>query len=137
MVSQSIFLMAIDFYDALGNPGPGREMGASDFVKLGFSPIAIILVIVMISVMIVLMVGIGFIPYARGMPFAASNSMAISAACHTVEVFEANEAVEGNNDAATRRIQWGVMRAADGDVPGHCGFSAEHVEAPVKGELYV
>jgi hypothetical protein len=136
MVSQSIFVVAIDVYDAVGDPGTGLSGDHNDFTTLGFSPIAIVSVIVVALVMVVFIVGIGFMPYKRGMPLVGSNSMAISAACHTVEADETHDGVKTRSNAATKRVRWGVMRAANGDEIGHCGFSAEHVEAPVEGELY-
>lgn len=128
LVSQSIFLIAIDYYDAIGNPGLEviYSQAATDYKTLGFSPSAIISVIVMGSLMVISIIGFGFVPYKRGMPLAGSCSMAISAACHVDE---------HGTMAATQQLQWGVVsKSLDGI--GHCAFSTEEVEALVDGETY-
>lgn len=131
MVSQSIFLLAIDFYDALGAEGTGVS-GELDYRTLGFSPNAIVSVIVLTSVMVISMIGAGYIPYKSGMPLAGSNSMAISSACHsTVEDQESGAGAA----AAFEKLKWGVIIENAGGV-GHCGFSSNHVSAPVEGQMY-
>jgi hypothetical protein len=135
MISQSIFLLAIDFYDEEGHPdatstyvnNTGRE-----FRTLGFSPAAILSVIILASLMAISVIVIGYIPYKRGMPLAGSNSRAISAACHPIDNGEAGE--PGSADALTR-LRWGVMKKSQGGI-GHCGFSGNDVTAPIEGEVY-
>ncbi|KAJ4373036.1 hypothetical protein N0V83_003327 [Neocucurbitaria cava] len=129
LVSQSIFLEAIDFYDIDGQKGTFTETDDAEdnFTTLGFSPSAIIAVIVLGTLMVISIIGVGFIPYKRGMPLAGTCSMAISAACHDLD----NE----DTDVAVRRLQWGVVSMGH-DSLGHCAFSSKSVEAPVKGEMY-
>jgi hypothetical protein len=136
IISQSIFLLAIDFYDSLGNPDDsyreGMPYAARDYRTLGFSPSAILSVIVLALLMIISIVGMGYIPYKGGIPLAGSNSMAISAACHPANDCNADE---GGISTAFERLQWGVMKTSQDGV-GHCGFSSEQVTAPVEGEMY-
>lgn len=90
LVSQSIFVVAFDVYDARGKP---VEEGISmkDYVvtkTCGYSPIAMLSVLVLGGIMVIAVVGTGYIPHRRGMPLAGSCSLAISAACHPKEHFE-------------------------------------------------
>jgi len=137
MISQSIFLLAIDFYDEEGKPDDysttmNMEHPWQDYRTLGFSPAAILSVIIMASIMVVSIVGMGCISYRRGMPLAGSNSRAISAACHSLGDGEADQ---GRGQEALEKLQWGVMETGE-DGLGHCGFSSNHVTAPVEGEVY-
>jgi hypothetical protein len=138
-VSQSIFLVAIDFYDWNGAP-PRRNIGTPahpvysptpeyGFTTLGYSPPAIISVIVLGVVMVMSIIAFGFVPYRRGMTLAGSSSMAISAACHP------NKRNEDGESIARKKLQWGVVSTGVDGI-GHCAFSAKEVTAPVKGELY-
>ncbi|KAF2127857.1 hypothetical protein P153DRAFT_376803 [Dothidotthia symphoricarpi CBS 119687] len=130
LVSQSIFLVAIDFYDFRGNFGNsgGDRFGWPDVKTCGFSPIAILSVIILGVLMLVAIVGFGYVPYKRGMTLVGSCSMAISAACHPGDHVD-------RSIVALQKLQSGVV-CTDDDVVGHCGFSAEEVEAPVIGEVY-
>ncbi|RYN78863.1 hypothetical protein AA0120_g10887 [Alternaria tenuissima] len=133
LVSQSLFLMSIDFYDSLGRPGDNDPYNSRFFgyQTVGFSPPAIVAVLVCGGLMTISIVVLGHIPYRRGMPVAGSSSMAISAACHlTTAEDEANEGT-----ASSEKLQWGVVARADNG-PGHCAFSPRLVEAPVKGRVY-
>ncbi|KAH7411965.1 hypothetical protein DE146DRAFT_751110 [Phaeosphaeria sp. MPI-PUGE-AT-0046c] len=129
LVSQAIFLVSIDFYDVFGQPGTQRYFtdARSAMKTCGYSPIAIITVVIFGSIMIIALIGFGRMPYKQGMPLAGSSSMAISAACHP-----------GNIDGATssaKKVQWGVV-SVDEDGIGHCSFSTNVVTSPIKGNLY-
>jgi hypothetical protein len=126
-VSQSIFLVAIDFYD--WNGAPAESNYAYGYTTLGYSPPAIISVIVMGAVMIISIIVFGYVPYKRGMTLAGSSSMAISAACHSKERSEDGDSI------AEKKLQWGVASTGVDGI-GHCAFSAKEVTIPVKGELY-
>jgi hypothetical protein len=128
MVSQAIFLVAIDFYDVFGAP---MTLFSSGHMKTcGYSPIAIITVMIFGCCMVVAIVAFGFVPYKQGMPLAGSSSMAISAACHIDKRSEVDGAT-----AAVEKVQWGVAAVAEDGV-GHCSFTTRDVTLPVKGELY-
>jgi hypothetical protein len=132
LVSQSLFLMSIDFYDSLGRPGDNDPYNDKFFgyQTVGFSPPAIIAVLVCGGLMTISIVVLGHIPYRRGMPVAGSSSMAISAACH----FTAEDGANEGSTASSEQLQWGVVARADNG-PGHCAFSPRLVEAPVKGRV--
>jgi hypothetical protein len=63
------------------------------------------------------------------MPYPATNSLVISAACHSLSE-------EG--DISQDRIKWGVVREDPNDrtQPGHCSFSKNEVTPPIDGHLY-
>lgn len=132
LVSQSLFLMSIDFYDASGRPGDGRGEDSEFFgyQTVAYSPLAIISLMVLGGIMVGIIVACGYLPYKRGMPVAGSNSMAISAACHVIDRDEGDEGT-----ASSKELQWGVVRTADDDI-GHCAFSPYAVGVPVKGVTY-
>ncbi len=57
--------------------------------------------------------------------------MVISAACH------AGPTEAGSVDLlSVQEVQWGVTRAAEKGVYGHCAFSSDEVGAPVEGVAY-
>ncbi|RYN29959.1 hypothetical protein AA0113_g682 [Alternaria arborescens] len=128
LVSQSIFLVAIDFYDTFGNPGSAWSCGLG-YKTLGYSPPAMASVIVLAGIMVISIIAFGYIPYKRGMPLAGTCSMAISAACHPAV------RVEDGNSIAEQKLKWGVVSTGV-DGLGHCAFSAGNVGAIVKGRLY-
>jgi hypothetical protein len=78
--------------------------------------------------MLVAIIGFGYMPYKRSITLVGSCSMAISAACHP------GDHVDGLI-VATQKLQWGVLATSD-DMVSHCTFSAEEVEAPIIGEMY-
>lgn len=136
MISQSIFLVAVDFYDALGEQ-PGHLMErfeqetSSSARRCGYSPIAMISVIAVGAVMIATIIGFGFLPYKRGMPLAGSCSMAISAACHPRK----DDGSGSDAPCWEQKLRWGVYETTEDGV-GHCAFSSEVVEPLHKGQFY-
>jgi hypothetical protein len=127
LVSQSIFLVAIDLYGVIGGEDIG---GSSNYMSCGYSPIAIVSVLVLGIFMVIAGFGFGFIPYKPGINLASSCSAAISAACHGEEW----DMVDGH-DAARARLQWGVVGVGEDGV-GHCAFSARDVNFPEEGKMY-
>lgn len=130
LVSQAIFLVSIDFYDVFGQPGSLGYYSASTsggMKTCGYSPIAIITVVIFGSFMVIGLVGFGYVPYKQGMPLAGSSSMAISAACHPGNV--------DGETAAVEKVQWGVV-SVDEDGIGHCSFSTQDVKPPIEGDMY-
>jgi hypothetical protein len=81
-------------------------------------------------VMVAAVVGIGFIPYVRGMPLAGSCSLAISAACHPEQGVGMGDSV-----LSEQELQWGVVSTSSDGV-GHCAFSSAEVGPLVKGRMY-
>ena len=135
LVSQSIFFVAVDIYEVDGSAGsrirPDTIIGDdSGWKSCGYSPIAIISVLILGIIMVIGGIAVGFIPFKPGINKAGSCSAAISAACHNSEW----DGVDGYT-ASTGRVKWGVVgRGADG--VGHCAFSTEEVEFPQEGHFY-
>jgi hypothetical protein len=134
LVSQAIFLVAIDFYDPFGKPtlewSSSNARVVLNMKTCGYSPIAIITVIIVGSLMVMAIVAFGFIPYKQGMTLAGSCSLALSAACHLDKRMEIDGAA-----AAVGKVQWGVVGEGEDGV-GHCAFSTREVGKPVVGGVY-
>ena len=130
LVSQSIFLAKVNVYDANGNILPHASV-----MTCGYSCIAMLFVIILAVLCIIGGNANGFRRYKPGMPLAGSCSAAISAACHPPE---------GDENASTRPLMWGVVDGGvggggDGDDNygvGHCSFSSLAVSPLVPGRLY-
>ena len=126
LVSQSIFLARLTILDPTG-----VEDIEQSFSTCGYSNIAIIFVIGFGSILPLIAIAHGFRKYPRGIPLAANCSAAISSACHPPE---------GDIDAASKPLQWGVtgevVETNAGERIGHCSFTSLEVTAPVDGQLY-
>ena len=126
LVSQSIFLARLNTVDSAGVEVPEAEISTC-----GYSPMAIIFVIILGSFIVLLGICFGFRKSRGGMPLAGSCSAAISAACHPPEA-DAN--------ASLKRVMWGVVAddcfRYEGEKVGHCSFTSSKVEAPVVGKWY-
>jgi hypothetical protein len=130
-VSQSIFLVAVDIYEVDGSAGSIFRPGTKSSLKsCGYSPIAVISVLILGIFMLITGIGMGYVPLKPGINKAGSCSAAMSAACHNI----AWDGVDGHT-ASTGRVKWGVVgRGLDG--VGHCAFSTKEVEFPQEGEFY-
>lgn len=127
LVSQSIFLVAIDVYASNGtHVGPVPYSG--DFKSTGYSPIDILTTFFVGIVMTAAAIGIGFVPFKEGMNVAGSCSAAISAACHLIKD-------EDGFTTARSEVKWGVIDV-NADGIGHCAFSRNEVEMPKVGQMY-
>ena len=125
-VSQSVFLARVNVIDSTGVEIPGKAISTC-----GYSPIALIFVIILGLIVVLLGISNGFRRAKVGMPFAGSCSAAISAACHPPAT---------DVDASRKRVMWGVVDKESfryrGKSVGHCSFTSFKVEAPTVGELY-
>ena len=125
-VSQSIFLARVNVIDSTGAEVPDVEISTC-----GYSPIALIFVIILGSIVVLLGISSGFRRARVGMPLAGSCSAAISAGCHPPET---------DVDASLKRVMWGVVDKESfkyrGKNVGHCSFTSFKVEAPIVGRLY-
>jgi hypothetical protein len=125
LISQSIFVVAIE------------KLQDEDFrqdwflVKCGYSPLAMLLVILASFMMVLAVVAVARFKLPSAAPIVGSCSFALAAACH-----DTSGAARPNLSLAP--IMWGVMKVeADGSRwSNHCGFSEEDVQSPVPGEYY-
>jgi hypothetical protein len=127
LVSQSIFLVSVEGYSDDGTGALSNDPNA-DYMACGYSPIAIIAVIVVGSLLLLIVLVLGFRRFQPGMPIAGSCSAVIAAACDPTGI--ANRRM-----AAGKMLQWGVTGyGADGI--GHCSFSSEPVSELMPGIWY-
>ena len=121
MISQSIFTVAIE------------QSGVWRLFTCGYSPIAIVFVIITAGLMAAAVIITAFRRLPTTMPVAASCSLAIAAACHHPDNTP-------QPDASAFPLQWGVMwRQREGsgrELTNHCGFSQYPVEKPEEGIVY-
>lgn len=126
LISQSIFLANIEYYDAEGNFDVNNYQPA-----LGYSPVAILASILVGSCVVLALVINSFRKLHPAMPLMGNNSAVISAACHP----DPKESDRGF--LPFKYIRWGATsRAQLGGQPGHCSFSTGDVDLPVAGEFY-
>jgi hypothetical protein len=137
LVSQSIFLVAVDMYDEFGKPYSSSSVifdhGTLEggWKSCGYSPIAIIFCLAWTFFMAVAWISLSCVPYKRGMRPVGSYSSAISAACHAEEI----DGIEGS-EAVRAKLKWGVV-GVDSQGMGRCAFSAGAVKFPEEGKWYV
>jgi hypothetical protein len=129
LVSQSIFVVNIDYYDYTYD-GTREKNPAEDNVLItcGYSPVAILSAVIVGIVLMGATVLVGRTHLKSGMPIASTCSAAIAAACQP-----GNQ--KHNEEAAESEVKWGVMDSGDLAI-GHCGFSMHPVEYPDQGKVY-
>lgn len=128
LASQSLFMVRITTTDL----DAGTRTYAGQISTCGYSPMAIILTLVVAGLIAIYGIAIAQWRYASGVPLVGSNSAGISAACQAP-----TEAV----DASLQFVQWGAVthgtRGSNGEeAVGHCSFSSLPVEPPIVGRLY-
>ena len=130
-VSQSIFLARVNVIGYTGLGTEEAEIPGAGVSTCGYSPIAMIFVIILGSIVVLLGICFGFRKSRGGMPLAGSCSAAISAACHPPEA---------DVNASLKRVMWGVVAEDcfqyEGESVGHCSFTSSTVKAPVVGKWY-
>lgn len=123
LLSQSIFIVRIDKYDKAGLLDPTASRAACGISGMSFITLCV--------AFFILVGGIGWVgnrKFLVHLPFAASCSLVISAACHPP-----------SDDAETslRAVKWGVVKQRMYDGEKHCSISSQSVKRPVVGEKYV
>jgi hypothetical protein len=121
LLSRSLFLVRILVHDFNNEPEPKRNISAC-----GYSPLAILLVIIMLILMIGIVVAFGFRRLPTVSPMVAPMSWAISAACH-----------DDDPGAAWKPVKWGVAGITSPCGVGRLCLSSKEVELPAEGHLYV
>jgi hypothetical protein len=127
LVSQSIFLVNVEAYLLIDYEERHHEAN-SDYMTCGYSPVAMISVIITGFLMVLAAIISGFVRLPSGMPVAGSCSVAISAACHP-------ESERNGESAALLKVQWGSVSSNVRDF-GHCSFTDGEVSPPEQGRLY-
>ena len=124
LLSRSLFLVRIHAYGRDGKRETDRDISAC-----GFSPLAILLVLVTLVVTLIVLIIYGVRKVAPGIPSVGTCSWAISAACHPLMGGE-------GQDETVLPLKWGVVLPATEDQPGHCCVTSLGVDGPVEGQTY-
>ena len=143
LISQSLFLVVAQAYDDSGPVKTDSYDGTSQNTangsgQLGYSPLAIMVAVIVGGSAWIVGVHLGLRRYKGGMPLVGSCSAAISAACH-----QPKEDV----NAAELPLMWGVVQEeeterecfrdeADEQTPEHCCFTSFPVSQPENGRTY-
>ncbi|EXJ79752.1 hypothetical protein A1O3_08035 [Capronia epimyces CBS 606.96] len=98
-----------------------------DITACGFSPLAILLFLVILFVLVAVLIAVGSKHLPAGVPLVGTCSWAISAACHDIG---------GEKDAAIKPLMWGEIASSDPDGFGHCSISSRTVVQPTEGRTY-
>ena len=121
ILSQSLFLVAIDVFDEDGDLDDSQSI-----ITCGFSCIALIFLIGIGWLIFITGVGLGLRRYDRGIPLVGSCSAALSAACHPPE---------DEIGVALVPVKWGVVSVDRGI--GHCALSGRYVSPPIPHRFYL
>jgi hypothetical protein len=124
LLSQSIFLVRIDTYDRSFNLIQSEASKSA----CGFSGTSFITLTICFWILVGIVGLIGRKKIKIQVPFAASCSLVISAACHTTA---------DDTDAHLRPVRWGVVeqRMFDGEL--HCSLSSKKVSKPKADVKYL
>lgn len=118
LMSQSFFLVRTETY---------TEGVASTQYGCGFSFLSL-WVFTLAAFSITCAVGlIGNRKMQQRMPFAASCSLVISAACH---------ALEGDEDAQLKKVRWGMVEKSPGTGYKHCSVTTKDTRKPTVGQRF-
>ncbi|KAE9390052.1 hypothetical protein BT96DRAFT_355591 [Gymnopus androsaceus JB14] len=121
LVSQSIFLVAVTFWD-----GDVIDTALS-IISCGFSPIAMMLTSIVAGSLILSALALGYFKHINyDMPLMGSNSVAIAAACHPPR----------DDSDPLKPVRWGVVTENREQTVGHISFSSGKVTVPVPGNYY-
>ncbi|PYI34935.1 hypothetical protein BP00DRAFT_433261 [Aspergillus indologenus CBS 114.80] len=93
----------------------------------GFSPMAILMTIILLGVALCALLVLGARRFKSPMPLAAHCSAAISAACHPPP---------GDEGAAFQPVMWGAVSHLENATHGHCTFTSHAVATPSMSRLY-
>ena len=122
LISESIFLVQVDLHY-------GDQGRMYSYPNPGFSPMPILLVVIVGTIMLVVLIGHGwFRRFSSPMPVVGSCSVAIASACHPPASDELN--------AAFLPVAWGDVSGGPVGEVGHCSFTSQRVYEPVNGRLY-
>jgi hypothetical protein len=123
LVSRSLFIVRINVFGWDGAEQPDRDITAC-----GYSPLAILIVILIVVLSLIVMLVAGSQKLTPGIPMCGTNSVAIAAACHYSR--------DGDPEVTQKPLLWGVSRLPEKDSPGHCSMSDENVSKPKEGLTY-
>jgi hypothetical protein len=122
LLSQSFFLVRVDFFD------PQGVMVVEDSISAcGFSTSSLYALLIASLVLLAIIGYLGLRKMQMRSPIVASCSLAISAACHPPA---------GEKDTHLAKVKWGLVGQDAGEVVGHCSLSSSMVRQPEEGKTY-
>jgi len=122
LTSQSIFLARVEIWDSFGRETPSIS-------TVGYSSIAIILVLALGILALLTAAGMGYKRFAAEITTVGSCSAAISAACHA--------SGEDSEEVLGKKVRWGDVGTVSNLGVRHLTFSSEEgVKKPMFGEAY-
>jgi hypothetical protein len=124
LVSRGLFIVRINVFGWDGALQADRNISAA-----GYSPLAILLVLLVLGLSLIVMAVVAFQRLSPDIPVAGTCSAAIAAACHY--------SVTGDPDVAHKPLMWGVVVPAEKESYGHCSMSDKEVGKPVDGMMYM
>lgn len=134
VLSESLFLLKIDFYDwngmALSLNGTakiGDPFNNGTMTGSGYSIVAMLVAIVLFGLMVLILFLLSLRKLHSVMPLVGNNSQLIGNACLRPD---------DDNEAASKRVKWGVVRQPKGNEPGHWCSTSFEVEEPIEGAMY-
>lgn len=122
LLSQSFFLVRVDFYSRDGKMLYEKSKSACGFSTLSFY----VLLAAAIFLLVVIWV-LGMRKMVMHAPVVASCSLAISAACHPPPE---------EKDVHLTKLQWGEVEEISEDGVARCALSSREVKPPTKGKIY-
>jgi hypothetical protein len=122
LLSQSLFLVRIDHVDRNGTLDLSNSRSG-----IGISGLSFIVFCISFYVLVVIVGIVGHRRLRVRIPFAASCSLVISAACHPPS---------DDQDAHLRQVKWGVVKQRIFDGELHCTLSSQPVRKPEEGTSY-
>jgi hypothetical protein len=122
LLSQSFFLVRVDFFERNSDISSGESISAC-----GFSSFSLLVFFVLSSLLMCAITWLLARRMQQRMPIAASCSLVISAACHPVK---------DEVDVHLKKIRWGVTQQLGAGSIQHCAFSANSVKKPEVGSQY-
>jgi hypothetical protein len=122
LLSQSFFLVRVDFYDSKG------FMVVEDSISAcGFSVVSLYVLLIASLSLLAAMGYLGLRKMQMKAPIVASCSLAISAACHPPS---------GEKETHLAKVQWGDVGQDGVNGIGHCSLSSNVVRQPKEGSMY-
>ena len=131
LVSQSLFIVSINHYDAQGNLESGsNDTGRNMDLTLEWSQAGLVFSVAVGTCLVLFIVATGFRRYPQGIPVAGSSSLAISAACRRHP--------SHGQDIVLYALKYGKFQNMDAASTGEpfAGFSPEDVEPLSHGDYW-
>jgi hypothetical protein len=127
LCSQSFFFVSIFKTSPISRANANNTLtyDSKEILTLGYSPQAIFILAILITIMYIMLISFGLRRFATRMPVSGSCSAVISAMCH-------QPATEDGDEAVLKPLMWGVSleEVQDGVDLVECSFSSREMRLP-------